>query len=83
MKISATVSEFRRDVVQILGAREGNDSPNKEVNNLSPIQHHWINSDRCLGSERVVESQLPGDPPPRIYFIWGVTTPTTKDLLRT
>ena len=61
MKIGATVSEFHRNVVQIIKSREDNDSQNKEVNNLSLIQRHWINSDPHQGSGHVLGPRRPGD----------------------
>ena len=66
MKISATLSEFRRDVMQILKAHEDNNSRNKVVSKLYPPRDHRINIDHPPGAEHVVWSHLPGDSSSRI-----------------
>ena len=83
MKIEATVSEFHRDVVHILKSRDNNGGQNKEVNDLGPLLHRWVNSDHRPGSEHVIGSRLPGDPSPCIWHIRGISASTTQDLLRT
>ena len=83
MKIGAIVSEVQRDVVQILKVREDINGRNRTVSNARSLWHLQINNNHHQGAEPVSGSGFPSDLSSRALHNWGITAPTTKDLLRT